>query len=294
MNWMLFVIMMFPMLSFIASAYIWKAFFDRDDRRSPINTKLHSTPGEGLRRRIDKIDDDMTGVLIWLFGAGPLLAGVWLTMRLRDVDMSKMQYGFGDFVFLAIILSSGFVAFWHLLKLGKKRRAAKQGLHGEIAVSQYLSPLMAKGCLIFNDVPADGFNLDHVVIGPSAVFAVETKSRKKPKETSRQSVTVTYDGACLKFPSHVETKPLTQAKAQARWLSEMLAGAAGEAVPVVPVIALPGWWVENTQRGASPEVWVTTGKNANFMVSSRFGPALSDSLRNRIAYALSQRYPDVE
>lgn len=294
MNWLLYCIIIFPMLSFVASVYVWKNLFDRDDRRSPINTKLHSTPGEQLRRRIEELDDKMANVGILLFASGPLLTGLWLAMRLRKVDITAFEFGVFDFIFLAAILSSGFIAFWQMKRLGKKRRAAKQGLQGEIAVSQYLSPLMAKGCLVFNDVPADGFNLDHIVIGISAVFAVETKSRKKPKDTSKESVTVSYDGSCLKFPTHVETKPLEQAKAQARWLSEMLAGAAGEAVKVVPVVALPGWWIEDMQRGASPEVWVTTGKSANFMTSSRFGAAISESLRNRIAYAISQRYPDVE
>lgn len=285
---------MFPMLSFIASAIIWKNVFDRDKRRSPINTKLHSTPGEQLRRRIDDIDEQMTGVKMYLLMAGPVLVGLWLAMRIRIADLATLHYGFFDWLSLFIVLTAGFVAARMMVGLGKKRRAARQGLHGEIAVSQYLSPLMAKGCLVFNDVPADGFNLDHVVIGPSAVFAVETKSRKKPKGTSKESVTVSYDGSSLKFPTHVETKPLEQARAQARWLSEMLAGAAGEAVKVVPVVALPGWWIENTRRGPAPEVWVTTGKNANVMATNSFGSPITESLRNRIAYAISQRYPDIE
>lgn len=41
-------------------------------------------------------------------------------------------------------------------------------------------------------------------------------------------------------------------------------------------------------------LWVTNGKNANFMLGASFGPAISESLRNRIAYAITQRYPDLE
>ena len=40
---------------------------------------------------------------------------------------------------------------------------------------------MRDGFAVFHDVPGDkAFNVDHVVIGPQGVFAVETKGRGKP------------------------------------------------------------------------------------------------------------------
>mgnify|MGYP000447730379 CR=1 FL=1 len=47
-----------------------------------------------------------------------------------------------------------------------------------IFVAEALAPLTVDGCRIFHDVPAAAFNLDHVIVGPTGVFALETKTRR--------------------------------------------------------------------------------------------------------------------
>lgn len=74
---------------------------------------------------------------------------------------------------------------------------------------------MAEGGLVFHDIPGEGFNIDHVVIGKSAVLAVETKSRKKPASAGKHSARVVYDGSRLSFLEYIETKPLEQTARQA-------------------------------------------------------------------------------
>ncbi len=162
----------------------------------------------------------------------------------------------------------------------------------EMAVAQGLGGLAQEGAAIFHDFPADGFNIDHVVVGRSAVFAVETKSRRKPAGKGRESAQVVYDGALLKFPSCVETKPLVQAKRQAEWLQRFLASGVGEHVKVLPVLALPGWFVQNV--ASRSEVIVNNCKNPAFMTGEKFGPAFSDAMRKRIAHVLSERYPPLD
>jgi hypothetical protein len=63
---------------------------------------------------------------------------------------------------------------------------------------------MALGCTVLHDVPGHRFNIDHVVIGPRAVYAVETKSVRKPKENYK----VIYDGERLHFPGFADRKRL--------------------------------------------------------------------------------------
>ena len=42
---------------------------------------------------------------------------------------------------------------------------------------------------------ADKFNIDHVIIGPAGVYAVETKARRKPETgKGRSDARVVYDG----------------------------------------------------------------------------------------------------
>lgn len=291
-NVILFTSIVLPVLVLLAILFGWKYFFDRDARRSPLNTKIHNTPGEQLRVRLTELDETMLLTYMAAALSGPTLLAAWLFARLRKVDMSALKFGVGDWLFLVILIIVIVTAGLRMIRVGKERRKVQQGLSAEIVIAQHLLPLMGKGCVVFNDIPADKFNLDHVVIGPQAVFMVETKSRKKPAERGKESAKVFYDGQGLKFPNHMETKSLEQARNQARWLSEYLKGAAGEPVKVIPVLALPGWWVEKTKTAIASDVIVTNGKNPAFMLSPNFGANMSESLRNRIAYALTQRYPD--
>jgi hypothetical protein len=52
------------------------------------------------------------------------------------------------------------------------------GLRGEVAVGRILAPLEAEGYRVLHDLEATRGNVDHVVIGPTGVFAVETKALK--------------------------------------------------------------------------------------------------------------------
>lgn len=72
-------------------------------------------------------------------------------------------------------------------------------------------------------------------------------------------------------------------------MAGFLARGVGEPVRVIPYMALPGWYVENkVQR---PAVLVGNPRNSMFMVRDGFGPALGESLKQRIAHVLSGRYP---
>lgn len=118
--------------------------------------------------------------------------------------------------------------------------------------------------------------------------------RHAREELWKESARVRYDGKLLKFPEHVETKPLEQAARQARWLAEFLTGATGHPVRVVPVLALPGWYVELTApiSTSSNDVRVINPKAASFMRTVNFGPRLEDDQRRRIAWTLTKRYGD--
>jgi hypothetical protein len=153
---------------------------------------------------------------------------------------------------------------------------------------------MALGCTVLHDVPGDHFNLDHVVIGPRAVYAIETKSVRKPRASvAKDHFKVVYDGDSLRFPDFSDRKRLQQTKRQADWLAAYLKQATGQQIAVVPALALPGWWIEmDTSNGASSGIRVfnPAGRGAHFM-ADRTTSTMAGGTAALVTQALTMRYP---
>jgi len=56
-----------------------------------------------------------------------------------------------------------------------RARNLVRGERGELKVAEALEELRVAGYRVFHDIRRDGFNIDHVVVGPAGVFAIETK-----------------------------------------------------------------------------------------------------------------------
>lgn len=119
-----------------------------------------------------------------------------------------------------------------------------QGRQGEIYVGRVLESLRPYGYTPINDVlclsdNGKPFNIDHVLVGPTGIFVIETKTfSKKPGQKmtyKNQSLDHLYGAAAL-----------DEARRHAAHLGSLLR----ERVPsshvwVYPILALPGWWVDN-------------------------------------------------
>ncbi len=268
----------------ILPAY-WQRFKKRH-RRSPLTHQLLRSPGEELSKKIEDVNTEIDSHLL-VFSTLPL--AVFISYLLLSPHSKTPRNPILD---LAVILAPFLLwMLWKIVKLMGIRYKLRLGLDGERAVGQELNQLMLKGCRVYHDFPAEGFNIDHIVIGPKGVFAVETKARAKPdKGRGDKDARVEYDGKALNFPDWKETKPLLQAEHQAKWLGRWISSAVGEKVDVKPVIALPGWYVHRTGRG---RVMVINGKEAHFMAGRPFGKGLSEKLIQRIAHQVEQRCRDV-
>lgn len=149
--------------------------------------------------------------------------------------------------------------------------------------------MLAGNNRMFHDVQAGSFNIDHVVVSPAGVFAVETKSRRKPPAGGgAENVKVRYDGKALAFPGWTESEPIAQAERQARWLAEHLRKATGESFPVTPVLALPGWYVENVARIADGMVRVINPKKSDWLFLNSRGVALDRAAIQRVSFAVEK------
>jgi hypothetical protein len=56
--------------------------------------------------------------------------------------------------------------------------AWRTGAEGEVRTAEFLDPLAAEGFVILHDrrIPGSAANIDHLVIGPTGVFVIETKN----------------------------------------------------------------------------------------------------------------------
>lgn len=136
-------------------------------------------------------------------------------------------------------------------------RNLKQAADGEKAVGQYLERLRSEGYDVFHDVPANDFNVDHVLVGPAGIFTIETKTWSKPL---RGDARIQFDGQTLmKAGLKPNRDPVVQARAQASWLARELQESTGRGFEVRPIVLIPGWFVENT-KGAFESIWVLEPK----------------------------------
>jgi len=152
----------------------------------------------------------------------PLLAGwlVFLTVGKFGTATSLVAL-----VLAAVILLLGMAGtcIWTLRHF-KKRRNYLLGYLGERAVAQELEPLTREGYHVFHDAPVEkvegSFNLDHVVVGPTGLFAIETKTRRKGR--AREGLAdhkVFYDGRQLIWPWAEDVFGLKQAQNEAAWVT---------------------------------------------------------------------------
>ncbi|WP_292449457.1 nuclease-related domain-containing protein [Methylibium sp.] len=256
----------------------------RSRRRSPIGIALLRSPGHTLREQLEEAQNDVTADVFVLM-AMPLLV---LATFLAQSHLRGLQ-GMMHLAPIYVVLALAFVAFTvrKLLKAGERLDNLKAGYDAELAVGQELDQLMRLGAVVFHDIPADNFNIDHVVISSEGVFAVETKGFTKPKQgRGRADATVVFDGKVLRFPTWTTKAPLEQAERQAAWLAKWLTSAVGSPVRVLPVVALPGWFVELTGRGG---VSVFNGKQLTGLLRSRGAQHLSASDVQRVAHQVEQR-----
>lgn len=261
---------------------VWNRRIDK--RRSPLTAVLQHLPGEQAQQQADRLLEAAGNRLIMATLAGPLVLACWAVQK---IDKSLLRFGIGEAIIVVCVVAFGAWAAWSAGKRLRQRRDYLDGLAAERATAQALAPLTSKGCAIYHDIPTGTFNLDHVVVGPSAVFMIEAKSRRKPAGRGKEKATVKFDGQSLEFPDWRETKMLDQARGQTRWLSDYLHRKTGERVPVEPVLALPGWFV--TTSVPSTDVHVINPLMRNFMADDR-GRPIPEAQQRRIMTAIEECY----
>ena len=221
----------------------------RDRRyRRPFD-EMPRPPGWSLQNRMSDLNDNFTMYFMTAIMTGLVL---WA--------MIPQSQGL---IILILYLLVGLAACsFHFYRSGKLLcRVANHrlGLVGEQIVGSHLDRLSSDSIRVFHDlevreVGRKPWNIDHVVLTPAGVFAIETKCRRKPREVApdgQQGHKVIFDGQQLKYPHPMGTDRhgLNQASNNANWLAKKLTELNGTPITVKPVLVLPGWWVEAKGKG---------------------------------------------
>jgi hypothetical protein len=151
---------------------------------------------------------------------------------------------------LAVVL--GIIGFFRVRLRIRQARNYRQGMRGERAVGQLLEQTRSAGYRVYHDIEADGFNIDHVLIGPGGVFVVETKAISKPAAGKSE---ITYDGEHVLIDGRLPDRdPVQQARACRDHIGGLLTRITKRRPKLRAVVLYPGWYVRRQPKGV--EVWV--------------------------------------
>ena len=218
-------------------------------KRSPLKAPPLRHPGQSLDERRSEILSDKV--------AFPMIVATFFVI----LAIVEVAWTFGTspplWMHIAAAVCAVIYAVARIRSVLPTLRALRQARDGERVVGQYLDTLRERGYQVFHDIVGTNFNVDHIVIGPGGIYTVETKTWSKPVG---QSPKVWFNGEDINVDgTKIDRDPVIQAKAQAKWIRELLAESTGRAFPARAVILFPGWFVEAT-HGAYKDVWVLNPK----------------------------------
>ena len=122
-----------------------------------------------------------------------------------------------------------------------------EGARGEEKLGAALAELETRGWTVLHDVVLDSWNIDHVAIGPTGVFTIETKSHRGRIQHDGQQL--------LRGGRPLEKDFLRQAKSQGLWLGKQLEQR-GHSVFVTPIVCFTRAYVRIPKSATRPVVVV--------------------------------------
>lgn len=191
----------------------------RSKKKSLFKEKPLRDPGESLRNHLDDVLRDK--VLLWIIMAVCFIiwAGLEWLCYFMQVGRSPIIFSFCAGIITVI-------AFVKIRKAWTEIQQLKLGIEGERFVGQFLDSLQADGYKAIHDIVEDGYNIDHVLIGPTGIYSIETKARSKPTDHDAQII---YDGKRVLIDGlEPDRDPIKQAEAGANRVRDIIQERTGQ------------------------------------------------------------------
>ena len=226
-------------------------------KRSPLKERQLRYPGQSLDKKTDNLLWEI-GLLVGLSSVFTILAFFEWWQWYKHLPPQVLTT---SIVAVAVVVYSS-VKIW---RIKKQLPGYRLGKWGEREVGQILNKLTAQRYTILHDVWAGKFNVDHVVISPRGIFAIETKAISKP---ARGSPEIKFDGEKITLTGHPpDAEPVMEAQRHAAWLRQKLGNKISERknFPVKPVVVYPGWWRD--RKGYNKDIWVLNPEMLEVQIS---------------------------
>lgn len=252
--------------------------------------------GDSARRQVNESFDnwfESWGIYAVCFVA--IAGGSWICWLL---SVTIFEYAVAMTIAAAFFIAMSYPT---AKRAAKRAKAFRQGQQGERFVASKLGELQKDGYQSIHDLPGDPdakskdqWNIDHVMVGPTGVFVIETKNWNHLESGHRVTVVdgqiVDSNGRAI--PNSYQ-KAIGQAEAAARTISEILYQKSGKRIAVRPVLALVNWYVlENEQSVRSKNgIWIMNPRRIEYY-AKRQPMRLSNGEVNRLANDLRQYVRD--
>ena len=201
------------------------------DKVAAFALKILKTSGKHLARQAQK----NLLLVILCVAATSIFLLISLPKLPTRIDLGDYEV---SFVLAAVFPMTG---IWYYLK---KYHDVKMGIEGESRVTQTLKSKLGDDYYLVDDVlyineKGNKENIDHVVLGPNGIFAIETKHYRGK---------IACKGSYWQVPFPFGRSPSVQAKGNAWWVNKAIARAASGVFETLKV------WVEPIVVFSNPDV----------------------------------------
>lgn len=216
---------------------------------SPLMDPRTRYAGQSLSEQLRDIREDQLSELIVPFLCGTIVVFAWWYHSLPVKPHPWIL------TIIAVLASAWSV--WRIVSLQRQKAKLRKGLEGEQILGKFLEEqLMPHKFQVIHDLVCKAgdrtFNIDHVVIGPTGVFSIETKFWKRPAGPGHQ---IYYDGKKILVDGKVpDSDPLIEAVAGAKSVQAILETRTGKHFDVKPIVVFLGWYT--TRNPGSAPAWV--------------------------------------
>jgi hypothetical protein len=245
--------------------------------------------GYSLERELETLSEKMDSELLMTVVIPALSIATYATAAYRHEEAQPAG------IAVAIVAMAGLGwSMGSLFRNASVSRRKRLGMRGEQMVGEILNSLMRDGFFVFHDFPVSGRNIDHIVIGETGVFSVETKARRKHKKVSdgKGECDLDFDGERINYPEQprFEVKPVHQARRSARALEKFLEERSKVRLPVTPLLVFPGWFVN--RRGKS-DIFVLNHTEIHQVVRDKKREKLPKDILERVVAVVDAQCRDV-